>query len=175
MTDHAISVPSNERFTIGAVLATSFSALFRNVVSFGILSLLLAVPFLIMFGAIFLLIPGFAMTTEPQYQNGVMAALMIFAVILILVVAALINAAVIYGTFQDLSGRKPGPFKCILGGLSALFPAIMGYILFTLAAGGALLLLIIPGIIVLVCSGFTSLRSSSNGRACFNRSAEAWN
>jgi hypothetical protein len=130
------------QFSIGAVIGSSFGVYARNFVSFSILALLI--------GAISLVL-GLLMPqpTEAEMMAGQVSwgAIGLGAIAAILV-NGLTQAAIIYGTFQDLRGQKAGIGDCIARGLATMIPVIVGSILLSLGIGIAALFLIIPGIIL---------------------------
>jgi len=64
-----------------------------------------------------------------------------------LLVNFLTQAAIIYGTSQDLRGNKASFTDCITRGLASVVPVIVGSFLLMIGVGIGFLLLIIPGII----------------------------
>ncbi len=67
-----------------------------------------------------------------------------------MVVNALTQATIIYGTFQDLRGQRAGIGDCITRGLVSIVPVIIGSILLSLGVSVGLMLIVVPGLILLV-------------------------
>jgi len=82
--------------------------------------------------------------TDPTYQvlGGALALLGMF-------LSGLVTAAVAYGTYQDLIGRKASLIECLGRGLPLIFRVVGVTIVYSLAVGLGSLLLVIPGLIVL--------------------------
>jgi len=144
--------PGSVEFSIGRVIGDSFGVLARNIVSFGILSLLIGLIGLVA-GILFL------DTSQLEAAEGdpaqFEAALQQFnwwgfalAILLVIVVYFLTQAAIIYGTFQDLRGQKASVGDCITRGLSSVVPVAVGSILLSLGIMIGTILLIVPGIIL---------------------------
>jgi hypothetical protein len=152
MTQDAGSAP---QFTIGRVLETSFAVLARNIVPFGVLALGLGVLDLLAQFATGVVASrtGQAVVSDHGAQvfwgiQGPSSLLGIATFLLSIVIGNLVTAAVIYGVFQDLRGQRAGIGDCLSHGLAAILPVVIASVLFTLLAGVAFILLIIPGILV---------------------------
>lgn len=127
-------------FRVGSVLGTGFSILFKNIVPFGLLSLLVMSPTYI-----------YALAVDPQIYldetefGGVGSGINIVESLL----SYFLAAALVYGTFQELRGRHAGLGACMSRGLALIFPVIGVTILTGLAVGLATMLFVIPGLIVM--------------------------
>jgi hypothetical protein len=144
--------PGTVQFSIGRVIGDSFGVLARNIVSFGILALLI--------GLIELLFTLFFVDTSQleaaQNDPAQLEAAMLefnwwaaaFNGLLLLIVSALTQAAIIYGTFQDLRGQRAGIGDCIARGLSSIVPVVIGSILLSLGIMIGSIFLLVPGIIL---------------------------
>lgn len=144
--------PGAVQFSIGRVIGDSFGVLARNIVSFGILSLLIGLIGLV-FGLLFLNTSQLeSAQNDPAQLEAAMLNFNWWAVALtflvVIVVNALTQAAIIYGTFQDLRGQKAGIGACISRGLSSVIPVIVGSILLSIGIMIGFTLLIVPGIIL---------------------------
>lgn len=144
--------PGTVQFSIGRVIGDSFGVLARNIVSFGVLSLLIGLIGLI-FGVLFLDTSQLeAAQNDPAQLEAAMAQFNWWAVILAVLIMILVNvltqAAIIYGTFQDLRGQKASIGDCIARGLGSIIPVIVGSILLTVGITIGSLFLLIPGIIL---------------------------
>lgn len=136
--------PGTVQFSIGRVIGDSFGVYARNFVSFTALALVIGLLDLLF--ALFVANPSTVQMDpammQPDYGIVLMSAL------ITMIVGALTQAAIIYGTFQDIRGQKASIGDCIARGLSAIVPVIVGSILLALGVGIGMLLLIIPGIIL---------------------------
>jgi hypothetical protein len=138
--------PGTVQFSIGRVIGDSFGVLARNIVSFGILALLISLlQLLFEFFVVGASQPG-ADPTAVDINWGPA----ILGVLIAVLVSALTQAAIIYGTFQDLRGQKAGIGDCISRGFGAIVPVIVGSILLSIAVGIGFMLLIVPGIILVL-------------------------
>lgn len=130
------------QFSIGSVIGSSFGVYARNFVSFTILALLI--------GAIQLIVG----LISPQSESGVITSNevgytgVIVTLLATFLVYGLTQAAIIYGTFQDLRGQKASIGDCIARGLATAVPVIVGSILLSLAIGVGTLFFLIPGLIL---------------------------
>jgi hypothetical protein len=139
MTTEAGSI----QFSIGSVLSSSFGVYARNFVSFTVLGLVIG-----LIGLAFQLLyaneAALAATAEFDFVStglGLMVNLL---------VSGLTQAAVIYGTFQDLRGSKAGLGDCISRGLAAIIPVIVASLIFSIVSGIGFLLILVPGIIIVL-------------------------
>jgi Membrane domain of glycerophosphoryl diester phosphodiesterase len=131
------------QFSIGSVLSSSFGVYARNFVSFTVLGLIIGVVNLA-FELLFAADPAAAAAETVDYVP------IIVGFLISVLVGGLTQAAVIYGTFQDMRGSKAGLGDCIVRGLSAVVPVIVASIIYSLAVFIGSLLLVIPGIIIIV-------------------------
>ena len=128
---------SGQAFSVGEVLATSFAILFRNIVPFGILSVLVLSPTLFF---------GLAIIGSPIDP----AVSMIVGAVLSIFLTAAVTGALVYGTSRQLGGHKVAIGECLGRGLATALPVIGVIILMTLGMTIGMLLLVIPGIILYV-------------------------
>lgn len=132
-------------FQIGAVISSSFRVLFRNLFSFLIAGVILSIPL----GAV-LILAGIA---EDPNTNLVLT---VAAVIVGVLTYLLIIAALTYGTYQDLSGRKAG-FGEIVGRALASLPLAIGVaLLLWIILTIGFVALLVPGIF-LMCMFYVAL------------------
>ena len=131
-------------FRVGRVLSRSFSVLFRNIVPFGLLALVISAPPYV-YGVLFN-IPDSMDFGNPDLGY---ATADIIATIAQLFLAYILTAALVYGTIQHLRGRSVNVGECFGKGLSMIFPilgvAIVSFLLIILGFAA----LIIPGFIVI--------------------------
>jgi len=149
-------------FRIGRIIARSFKVLVRNFVPFAVLAgLLVGIEFgaeTLIADATDFLIPDTAQRaddgTVPLGElGGVGAVLAIILGILLLVISLLFyflaQAVVIFGTFQDLRGRRASVLDCIKGGLKPVVPIVLIGVLSTIIISLGFII-IIPGLIFAV-------------------------
>ncbi len=125
-----------QEFSIGGVLGKTFTTLFRNIVPFGVLALLVYSPTL--------LVQLGAMSEAPAGQTESVWMLLLEALL-----AQVLTAAVVYGTVRDLRGQMAGLGEILGKGFAAALPVIVVAIIFTFMIGVGSLLLLVPGLIVL--------------------------
>jgi hypothetical protein len=143
-TGEIMAEPGSVEFSIGRVIGDSFGVFARNFVSFSILALLIG---LINLAYALINIEASieaATTGQPDLAGSAIRG------VLGMLVGSLTQAAIIFGTFQDLRGQKAGVGECIARGLTAMLPVIVASILFSLAMVIGLFLLIVPGVIILL-------------------------
>lgn len=136
--------PGAVQFSIGRVIGDSFGVYTRNFVSFTALALVIGLLDLLF--ALFVANPSEVQMDPAMMQPnyGIVAV----SGLITMIVGALTQAAIIYGTFQDIRGQKASIGDCIARGLGAIVPVIVGSILLALGVGIGTLLLVIPGIIL---------------------------
>jgi len=131
------------QFSIGRVIGDSIGIYARNFVGFTVLALLI--------GLIGLLTSMYNLSQTPLEAPGEMnfsgAEGGMLSALAALLVYFLTEAAIIYGTFQDLRGSKAGFTECITRGLASVVPVVVGSFLLMIGVGIGILLLVIPGII----------------------------
>jgi len=143
VTQEAAVVPT---FAIGRVLGTSSAVLFRNLVSFGVLALVLnLLPVLVDWagGA------GFESATDLSGSDDHRTwAIKILSWFVSVVVSGLVTAALSYGVFQNLRGEPAGIVSCLLNGFASVLPVVVASVVFAILIALATVLFIIPGILV---------------------------
>ena len=128
-------------FSPGRVISASFGVLGRNLVPFVIVTFIISLPYL-------------AIQTWLDYalahaEPGSSLSGANFAIILVQSITfGLVQAALTYGTVQDLRGEHAGIGDCFRGGLARSGNIVSGAMQYGLLLGLATLLLIIPGIIL---------------------------
>ncbi|MFZ5718628.1 MAG: glycerophosphoryl diester phosphodiesterase membrane domain-containing protein [Pseudomonadota bacterium] len=91
------------------------------------------------------------------------------------ITAAILQGALIYGTVQDMNGAKASVGDCLATGLRAFLPLLGVSILFALAVGFGLVLLVVPGLMIACawCVAVPSLVAERTGVfGAFSRSAD---
>lgn len=166
MVDHATAATD---FRVGRVLSRSFSTLFRNIVPFGLLALVISAPPYI-YGILFN-IPDSMDFGSPEYAFS--PADLIVTIVQFLL-AYLLTAALVYGTIQHLRGRSVNLGECFGRGISMILPVLgVAIVSFLLVAIG-FVALIIPGIIVvtMLWVAVPAAVIERNGLSALSRSAE---
>ena len=125
------------RFGIGSVIGRGFGVLFRNIVPFGVLALVVTSPTYIY---------AIATAGSPFAMAGEQIVLWIVQVLLTYVV----TAALVYGTFQDLRGQHRGIGDIVGRGLSTMLPVIGVAILVFICFFIGFILLFVPGVFVAI-------------------------
>ena len=127
------------KFSTGSVLSRSLSVLFRNLISFFVIGLIVYIP---------LFVIGIILTSGVTSEDGAMKSALVIA-LLAMLLSFVVAGAVAYGVFQDLRGKRAGIGDCLSVGFSRMFPVIGVALLAGLATVAGLILLIVPGFIVL--------------------------
>lgn len=173
-----IDVAEPHRFDIGRVIQQTFGVLGRNIVTFSILGLILSgIPT----GIIAFVQFGWMKTALPGIQSGNFSfspgliGPSLFGGLAAIITTAILQGALIYATVTDLSGEKPDVGASLANGLRNFLGLIVVSILFALAVGFGLILLIVPGVILacMWCVAAPSLVADRTGIfASFSRSSE---
>lgn len=126
-------------FRIGRVLSQGISVFFRNILAFGAIAVLAMSPLLF-----------YVLLVDPWVIFGDDSGLGTELITRVVegVVGGLIAAAVVYGTSQDLRGRRAGLADCLGRGLAVIFPVLGVALVVNIMISLATLALIIPGLIV---------------------------
>jgi len=140
----AATVEVGPQFRIGAVIGRGFSILFRNIVPFGLLALIVYSPYIVLIAL------GLDSSTGFEEDSGLFIAIALAAGFGYMLLYFLLNAAVVYGTVQDLRGGKATLGACLGRGLSTIFPVIGAGVLVWLVTALGAIVFVIPGIIAMV-------------------------
>lgn len=165
MTYTQSSAPRS-RFRVGEALQATFDAVFNNFVVFLLLALvILAAPN-------FLVAIAFppSNATAPTALVGV-----ILRGVVSLVAAALLQGALVRGVITHMNGGKPRFDECLRVGLSNAAPLVAIALLFGLAVGFGLVLLVAPGLFLLALWGVVAPVQVAERRGVFgsfSRSAD---
>jgi len=143
MADHA-AAPAG--FRVGRVLSRSFSTLFRNIVPFGVLALVISSPTYVY--AILAGPTAMAMPTDPLDYWPLMTARSLIVNIANFLLGYLVVAALVYGTVQDLKHRSAGLGECFSRGVSLSLPAIGIAIVMLLILALVLVATFVPGMLI---------------------------
>lgn len=161
------------KLDIARVIQQTFSVLGRNFVAFFLLALILSgIPTGII---AYLQTTGMNVDTgEINFGAGQLGSFAVTGLASI-VTAAILQGALIYGTVQDMNGAKPSVGDALATGLRAFLPLLGVSILFGLAVGLGMILLIVPGVMILCawCVAVPALVAERTGVfGAFSRSAE---
>ena len=125
-------------FLVGNVIGQGFRLFFRNIVPFGLISLILFIPYII-------LIIYTARTGVPQEGSGIDIVTRILQLLLSFVVAG----AIAFGTFRDMRGQQASTSECLSRGLATMLPILGVAIVTGVAVLIGLIALIVPGLFIL--------------------------
>ena len=136
------AMPPGE-FRVGVVLSKSFAVFFGNIVSFVVIALVVTSPTHIYMAYVTTQViegtpPGSLAILTPLVQIGGAILWMI------------LTAAITYGTYQDLRGRKASLGEFLARGLPLIFPVIGVAVLYFLMMMVGFVLLVIPGMIIFI-------------------------
>jgi len=121
---------------IGSVIGRTFGIFFRNIVSFGIIAVLVYVPLV-----------AFQLVTVDAAEQGYMK---IAEFVLNLLLTSILTAALVYGTIMDMrQGRRMGVGETVGRGFALAIPVLLVTIVYSFLIGIGMILLIIPGLIVM--------------------------
>lgn len=132
-----------ERFRIGKVFHDSFAVIGRNpLLCIGLALIFSGLP---RFAVQFLVLKSIVRFTRFSPQH---IAFMVVAGLVGMILAAVMQAALVRVAIEDLNGKRPSLGDCIGTAISLLLPTIGVALLTTFGAAFALLLLVVPGIIL---------------------------
>ena len=165
------SAAAGREFRVGRVLSRGFSILFRNLVPFCLLSGSIMLPFIFLP----MLIDDQPANEEIGWPVFVMVVGVVVIVMVFVTMYYLVNAVVVYGTVQDLRGRRVSLGDCIRRGMGQIVPIIGVATVAGLAIIAGFVALIIPGFIVMTMLWVVipvAVLERSGVMACLRRSAE---
>jgi MFS family permease len=144
--------PGSPQFSVGRVMGGSFKVLARNFIPFIVLSIICAIPNI----AVTALNPSVQRLFTGQFGaapvepfSGERVALTLLGWLISILCYALNQSALVYGTVQDLQGRRVGLGAIVTRGFASVLPVIGAAILMTLGLMVGFLLIIVPGLILL--------------------------
>ncbi len=129
-------------FRVGRVLSRTFSVLSRNLLPFCLVTLIAALPNLLIFT------PGARGFGAATLTPGASAVRLVLGFGLAMMLNALSQAIVLYGAFQDMRGQPVHLMESLQIGLRRFFPVLGVAIGVAVLTGLAGLLLVIPAFIV---------------------------
>lgn len=137
-----------KRFEIGEVLSQTFRITFANLLPFAILVGVILIPQLVL-GYVQLGMADLDVETDPL-TTLFYAVLVMLGTLLSMVLVFVANGAIVYGVFQNLTGKQTALQECVRVGLRRLLPVIGVALVTGLLVTLGTLMLIIPGIILYV-------------------------
>ena len=171
-------VIDNPPFDIGRVISQTFAVLGRNIVSFGILALVLVgLPALVVgflqFGVAKAALQG-VQTGSYNFSPGAIMAGSLTG-IATLITTSILQGALIHATVQDLNNQPQAIGESLATGLRNFLGLIVLAILMFIAIACGLVLLVVPGV-MLACAWIVAAPSLVADRTgifgAFSRSAE---
>jgi hypothetical protein len=129
-------------FSPGRTLSTSFGVFGRNLMPFLAVTAIISLPYIAVQTVVDYLTIESAAAGRSSYGGGI--ALFIVQTITF----GLVQAALTYGTVQDLRGQHAGVSECLKRGLARSGNIVSGAVRYGFLLGLATLLLVIPGIIL---------------------------
>lgn len=133
------------RFMIGEVLGQTFSVVLANIIPFGSLAVLVTAP---PYLYAFLFDPQLALASM-DFSYGMPWKTITFSIFDYLL-TYLVSAALVYGTFQEIRGRRASLGDCINTGVALIFPVVGVSALAGIATFLGMLAFVIPGVIVMI-------------------------
>ena len=126
-------------FRVGSVLSRGFRILFRNIVTFGVVALIVLMPYVFVVSTIGGL---FTANLSITWIVVLAAAILLLPILL----SYLATAAIAHGAFEALRGLRPGIGRCLVRGISVSVP-VFGVAIATVLA---LLVSLVPPILAVV-------------------------
>ena len=145
-----VAFATGREFRVGRVIGRGFAILFRNIVSFGLLTGSITLPMMLLQFAFSPFMPA-DVTTGAELESPtitVWVGIVAFA-ILYQLMSYLVTAALVYGTIQDLRGHRVSLVTCIRQGLRLVFPVIGVAFIAGLATFAGMVVFVVPGFIVM--------------------------
>ena len=136
-----MTLDTGAEFRVGQVIARTLSVLFRNIVPFGLLALIISSPSYL-----------YGIFVDPDVvlgQQQMTSAYFAIAIVQLLL-GYLLMATVVYGTVAELRGNHASIGECIGRGLPLVFPVLGVAIVVTIILMIGLVLVIVPGIIAMI-------------------------
>ena len=146
MTEEAALALQPGSFSPGRTLSTSLGVLGRNFVPFLIITLIISLPYIAIQTWLDILSAQAAAT--PRGEPGSLTSANYAMVWVQIITFALVQAALTYGTVQDLHGRRASIGDCFGKGLGRSGSIVGGAVKYGFLLGLATLLLIIPGLLL---------------------------
>ena len=128
-------------FNIGRVIKTTFAVLGRNFLPFALIAIVIGLPYI----AIYFHFGGFAGIRAGADRGQIIARYVVMMGVSVFT-HSMTGAALSYGTFQDLSGRRTSLGGCVAGGFAMLPRVVVAGLIYTLLAIVGLALFVVPGL-----------------------------
>ena len=139
MQDFAVT-----EFRVGSVIRRGITIFFRNFASFALLGLLTVFSLAILN---LLMVPAVDPVADEEIVATAFVGASIVAIVAFLLFSQILLAAVTYGTFQDLRGRRATVTDSLAKVLSLILPILGVAVIVALATTLGLALFIVPGLI----------------------------
>jgi hypothetical protein len=147
------AMAGSQSFSVGGVLSASIAVLLRNFISFGAIALLVGIPMIVLtaLGAdVNINSSTFEVRTQPgaELSPGAAIGIAVFSIV-ILLTYFVTQAAINYGSFQDLRGRRAGIGECISRGFGALPRVILAILVLVFG-------IVVPGLLVFLVASVSA-------------------
>jgi hypothetical protein len=144
------SMAAGQRFQIGSVLSTSLAVFFRNLVPFAVITFLIGIPYiLVSLWSVSSIGDIQAAAQTGSLPSGFWGMVAVGGIIFLLT-NTLSQAAITYGTYLDLAGKKATFGDCLGRGLAMLPRVIGAAFLASIALAIGFVLLFVPFVILLL-------------------------
>lgn len=143
MTDDAAVIAE---FRAGRVLSRSFSTLFRNVVPFGLLALVISAP-----TYVYTILAGPGAMAVPMDNTDYLPQISVRSLgvgVVNFLLGYLVMAALVYGTIRDLKHDRASLGECFSRGVALMLPAIGIAIVLFLILALVLVATFVPGMLI---------------------------
>jgi MFS family permease len=137
-----------EGFSVGAVLSTSISVFFRNLVPFLAITAVIGIPYILISFWMLSSVRDFREAAQAGALPSGFIGMAGLATIVLILTNTLSQSAINYGTFQDLRGRRASMSESLGRGFAMMPRVLIGAVLATIAYMIGFMLLIVPGIIL---------------------------
>lgn len=145
------TIDTAEDFRIGRVVSRLFNALFANLATFLALAALLMIPMLLLTLYTSTNLARMGMTPAGGILPGGgwnFISMMVIQTVVYLIVAYLLQAALVYGTIAYLNDERPGFGQCLSSAMKSVLPLIVIAILSGVGMMLGAMLLLVPGFIL---------------------------
>lgn len=137
------------QFQIGRVISTSIAVFGRNIGPFLVIAFIIGIPYLLVSLMTASSIDIEAIQATGQLPSGFWG-MVVIGILVYMLTYALTQAALVYGTVQDLRGQKASFGDCLSRGMAVLPRVLIVAVLASIGIWIGSLLLLIPGIILMV-------------------------
>jgi hypothetical protein len=137
------------QFQVGRVISTSLAVFGRNLGPFLVIAFIIGIPYLLVSILTVASIDIEAIQATGQLPSGFWGMIAV-GVLIGMLTYALTQAALVYGTVQDIRGQKASFGDCLSRGFAVLPRVVIVAILSGLGIWIGLVLLLVPGLILMV-------------------------